>query len=481
MKNKKKVASFIGLNICFLGFFFQAIAQICHNDHVVLTQNGVCNYDSWVLVLDEDFNGIEIDKSKWDLIEGVRRDYTFQNEKQWYSKDNLEVANGILSIYQLLQPDYRSYWDASTGQNATSFFNFTSGEIESRYRYGYGIYEIRCKLPDNIFWPAFWMYGGGGASGSYFELDVFEFWNKEYKWNRTTHRSGYGFCSEKSNLNDPTNWHTFTLIWDNYKVAWYVDGSSFPDDVRTKFYTILWQYVDCNSLTAPNPYYLNRDLETFERPMQIIANVAIEPNEFINSFPDFMEVDYIRYWKQKNCLGNPTYSSLSNLALSSSIYNFKPVESCSISNVVFSSTLPLPQLEIVASDYIEIGPSVVFETGFDYIGRIGNTSCVSGSKIYNNFCESEIAESSMESKVIWNLYPNPSHGIFNITWNSMEPIDFSKCELEVYNIEGENQIFKNDINSSQLTVDIASLPDGMYYLLLKYNNQIWTRKIVKIK
>ncbi len=45
------------------------------------------------------------------------------------------------------------------------YFDYTSGMIYSNYKFDYGMFEIKCKIPKGKgFWPAFWMAGASAPS-----------------------------------------------------------------------------------------------------------------------------------------------------------------------------------------------------------------------------------------------------------------------------------------------------------------------------
>lgn len=292
-----------------------SISQICEGQKVMLIENGKCDSNPWVLKFEDNFNGDSLDFSKWDIpYQGVIRDYVHKNEKQWYANtgntpvlhysNNIEVSNGTLKLIARKEnsPIMGSYinWSANPPITYSSTFEFTSAEINSKEDFGYGKYEIRCKVPDGRgFWSAFWLYGEGIGNRNN-EIDVFEFWKNSSKdHNMTVHYEGNMCHSDYNGSDFSKDFHTFTVIWDNYKIEWYVDGELKRRS--TKFYTLLGQPVDCNSARAFQPYILNKVHP--KDNMKIIANLALENNgkyspDGTTQFPGVLEIDYIRYYSK---------------------------------------------------------------------------------------------------------------------------------------------------------------------------------------
>ena len=290
-------------------------SQIHEGQKIVLIEDGNCDNNPWVLFFEDNFNSTSLDFSKWEIpYQGVIRDFIHQNEKQWYANtgntpslpydNNIEVSNGTLKLITRKEtnPIIGSYteWTASPPANYISTFEYTSAEIDSKESFGYGKYEIRCKIPKGKgFWPAFWMYGEG-INNRNNEIDVFEFWdNNSSDHNMTVHYDGSMCHSDYNGPDYSKNFHIFTIVWDNYKIEWYVDGQLKRRS--TKFYTLLGQPVDCNSAKAFQPYIMN---EVFPRDnMQIIVNLAIQNNanyrpDDSTDFPSVLEIDYIKYYKK---------------------------------------------------------------------------------------------------------------------------------------------------------------------------------------
>lgn len=94
----------------------------------------------------------------------------------------MEIDNGIIKlitkeeyIYDKVVPYEPDNLILDDGTYNKRGFDYTSGMIYSNRKFGYGKYEIKCKLPKGKgFWPAFWVFGGP----DYNEIDVFEFWNE---------------------------------------------------------------------------------------------------------------------------------------------------------------------------------------------------------------------------------------------------------------------------------------------------------------
>lgn len=75
------------------------------------------------------------------------------------------------------------------------------------------------------------------------------------------------------------------------------------------------------------------------------------------------------------------------------------------------------------------------------------------------------------------LYPNPSSGKINITL----PANMVTNELLVHDLVGELVYTLNKPNANQLSLDVSSLSDGIYYVTLMINNQAITKKLVLTK
>ncbi len=264
-------------------------------------------------VFRDDFDGNSLDTDKWEAVEGVVRDPKHAIESQWYSPYNIELKDGFLYlIAKREQPKRRTYsiWLQSRVQDFAEPFEYTSAEIDSKAKFGYGKYEIRCKLPKGQgFFPAFWTFGGPEWN----EIDIFEFWNEK----NFTGKVNDGLLSRKHKMNVhfdydgdgasnncPTKYkgpdfsedfHVFTLIWTPYRLEWYLDG-------ELKRASNLYQkgrrsVLDCKDLKQGKKYKKNQIFPI--REMRIIANLAIQsgknaPDES-TPFPSALVIDYISY------------------------------------------------------------------------------------------------------------------------------------------------------------------------------------------
>ncbi len=261
----------------------------------------------------DDFEGASLDLTKWKAVEGVVRDPYHSIESQWYSSHNIELKNGYLYlIAKREQPNRQTYsiWLQGRMQKFSQSFEYTSAEIHSKAKFGYGKYEIRCKLPKGQgFFPAFWTFGNPNWN----EIDIFEFWNEK----NFTGKVKDGLLSRKHKMNVhfdydgdgasnncPTKYkgpdfsedfHVFTLIWTPYRLEWYLDG-------ELKRASNLYQKgrrsaLDCKDLKQGKKYKRNKIFPIHQ--MRIIANLAIQsgknaPNES-TPFPSALVIDYISY------------------------------------------------------------------------------------------------------------------------------------------------------------------------------------------
>ncbi len=124
-----------------------------------------------VLIFEDDFDGTELNTDFWEIGYGwggeISTSASFAGVP-FQANQNVFVQNGELhlkTISQIVPP--HQYGSGSPAKR----YEYTSGSITSNMHFGYGVYEIRCKMPANpkSMNSAFWLYGGCDD-----EIDVFE-------------------------------------------------------------------------------------------------------------------------------------------------------------------------------------------------------------------------------------------------------------------------------------------------------------------
>jgi hypothetical protein len=149
----------------------------------------------------------------------------------------------------------RQIMSQTTGEVKTGEFRKTSGLLRAMFRgdslcpeegFKYGIFEIRCRMP-NVpgLQAAFWFWNGYGAcgqippgwtTGDSWEVDVFETYNNNgtrvffgtLQPNPLRQHLGSSTYYEFAQPTDPaTSFHTYTLVWTPNTLAWYLDGRIF--------------------------------------------------------------------------------------------------------------------------------------------------------------------------------------------------------------------------------------------------------------
>ena len=242
----------------------------------------------WTLVWSDEFNGTKLDTTKWAYETGSGHN----NEKQYYTKDNVSVSDGTLKI--------------TAKKESKSGYSYTSGRIETITEDGqalfatkYGKIEARIKLPAGTgLWPAFWMMPADNAYGSWplsGEIDIMEARGRvlnevngtiHFGETRPFNRSIGGSYQLPSNT-DITDYHVYGVEWQENVIIWYVDGVEF-------FRTSNWYTMtDGNVAEYPAP---------FNKEFYLILNLAVG-GDYDNGklpsssdLPATMEVDYVRVY-----------------------------------------------------------------------------------------------------------------------------------------------------------------------------------------
>ncbi len=198
----------------------------------------------WKLVWNDEFDGTELDRSKWDY----RFSMMGKVHPAWTGK-GVHLDGKSNAVFSLLMEDGRPVSSQlQTGYNfmdepvtATKFENdhlqWNIGKLkENLYTHSYGYYECRCRLQQHpeAWWSAFWMQSpvigsslDPAESGT--ELDIMECFSLNRIAPHNAFTGGYGLdmkhvkCGGMDNL-DQTEFHRFGMLWDENGYTFYVDG-----------------------------------------------------------------------------------------------------------------------------------------------------------------------------------------------------------------------------------------------------------------
>ncbi len=128
--------------------------------------NRAPSLNGYELVFSEEFDGNALNSQAWNVE--VDGNGGGNNELQYYSPNNVAVADGALRI--------------TARRESANGRSFTSGRINTmgKVAFKHGIVQARIKLPHtaNGLWPAFWLMGNDMSTGTSWpycgEIDVLE-------------------------------------------------------------------------------------------------------------------------------------------------------------------------------------------------------------------------------------------------------------------------------------------------------------------
>lgn len=243
------------------------------------------------LVFGDEFDGTGLDNLKWSTCYDWRRPTETgctnhgNFEQQWYTEDQVKVANGSLIMTAEKRPI-----DVAVRNQAKSF-QFQSGMINSgsgstagspRWAGSYGYYEARMKFDKGQgIWPAFWLLPVDREWPP--EIDIMEFVGSKpneilqtLHWPADSRPQKSDVVIQGDDYSD--DWHVYSVDWRSDGIDWYIDG------VKTRSYT---------GSHIP------------DEPMEIILNLAIGgllPGnaDETTPFPRHLEVDYVRVYQSED-------------------------------------------------------------------------------------------------------------------------------------------------------------------------------------
>jgi beta-glucanase (GH16 family) len=182
-------------------------------------------HTQWTLVWSDEFDNNSINTDNWKFDIGTGSSGWGNNELQYYRKENAIVSNGYLQITAKLE----SYG----GKSYTSARMKTEGLISVG---PYGKIEARILAPSFTgSWPAFWMLGDSYNSVGWpqcGEIDIMEHINTESQIHGAMHWQDHNntYASYSGSIsNDMTQWHVYSIVWDDSLIQWYVDGNLYHE------------------------------------------------------------------------------------------------------------------------------------------------------------------------------------------------------------------------------------------------------------
>jgi beta-glucanase (GH16 family) len=255
------------------------------------------NAQNWQLVWEDDFNGSSLNQSKWVHDIGTGSQYGMwgwgNGELQYYQPQNTTLNNGIAKIEVKEEPN-----GIIDSWSATSYFSSSKITTKGLFNFRYGKVEARIKTIDGQgFWPAFWMLPSNGSWPCDGEIDIMEQWGNDYLTNSTSGAAHLGTCpySQSTHFYETSSsyissgsyaddFHTYSLIWKEDTITWYVDEIELFSLNPSSYWSIPSQ--------SAWPFNANE--------WYIMINLAITqagPNSN-TVFPNQMEIDYVRVYQE---------------------------------------------------------------------------------------------------------------------------------------------------------------------------------------
>lgn len=243
--------------------------------------------EGWELVWADEFDGPEIDPTKWTYDIGG---WGWGNgEGQYYTdrSENARIEQGLLVI-EARQERFEDRY-------------YTSARLKSQglAEFQYGRIEARIKVPAGAgLWPAFWMLGADFERDEsnpidsnwpdVGEIDIMEYVGREPNLVvGTVHGPGYsgaGGLGRWSPQDEPIAdaFHTYAIEWDETGIRWFFDGEEYwflgPEGVGDR------EWV-------------------FDRPFFMLLNLAVGgtfpgPVALDLEFPVHLFVDHVRVYQR---------------------------------------------------------------------------------------------------------------------------------------------------------------------------------------
>ncbi len=186
-----------------------------------LSRVAVCG-DGWTRVFDDEFEGSEVDWTRWADVSSAEADGGRGNlgnqQLEWNQAANCAVEAGALEITArreaVVSPSGEAY--AWTSCLLSSHASFT---------FRYGFIETRARFPaEQGFWPGFWTWQAPGVD-AWNETDVYEYFSDNpTRIYQTSHGASHDGCDVDLEFDPSADFHVYGAEVSATGTTYYVDG-----------------------------------------------------------------------------------------------------------------------------------------------------------------------------------------------------------------------------------------------------------------
>lgn len=250
-------------------------------------------YDGYQLIWSDEFNGNELDVSRWSYHNGdgcPNLCFWGNNELQFYTDDakNNWLYNGFLIITAL--PEQISGYQYSSSRIHT----------DNKFEFKYGRVDIRAAMPSATgTWVALWLLNKNYSiqnPGVYWpsggEIDIMEFLGEDQREIYGTAHFGTDFpnnhrynAQQYRTSQHPFDkaFYVFSIIWEEDKIQWLVNDKVYHEITPE------------TTFAAGQPYPFNDDFFVLLN-LSVGGNFPVDP--IMEEFPAHLIIDYIRVFQQ---------------------------------------------------------------------------------------------------------------------------------------------------------------------------------------
>lgn len=283
------------------------------------------------LVIYDEFDSTHLNTSIWRTQQDWGPHINAELDKQIFRPQNVILEDGKLKLFLKEEPGCYDTWrfcdpsacdtnctkkyrDTSCSTTALcqkqgegclclvpKHFKYTAGMLVSKNKFHYGIFEMKCKIPEDCV-PAFWLYGDCCS-----EIDIFEFLGcEEDNATVTIHKCLPKDCSSNrqcgKNLKElkKATRHNFSTGFYTWKLDWSAEGISISVEgkviYRCKAKGLNACLYNTFNLKGGNCTIGTQTLYP-NGMMNLIVNIATNPGKCIPAVPAALEIEYIKVWQ----------------------------------------------------------------------------------------------------------------------------------------------------------------------------------------